>query len=136
MTRTEFERALATLVRDAGDVTSRGNLRSDALRSSVACLFSERLSDCYRCTYCADCTFCTGCTHCRDCSHVHASSYCVACERCTESTYLTRCFGCRGCTYCFGCVGLEGKEFHILNVPYPRKQWFEEVARLKEALGM
>jgi hypothetical protein len=43
---------------------------------------------------------------------------------------------CADCTYCFGCVGLVKKEFHILNVPYPRTQYFEIVKRLTAELGI
>ena len=31
---------------------------------------------------------------------------------------------CTDCTYCYGCVGLAKKEFHILNVPYSRTEYF------------
>jgi len=34
------------------------------------------------------------------------------------------------CSYCFGCVGLSGKDFHILNERYDRAEYF----RLTQAL--
>ena len=40
------------------------------------------------------------------------------------------------CNYCFGCVGLSKKDFHILNVPFPRTEYFKQVKRLREALGV
>jgi hypothetical protein len=39
------------------------------------------------------------------------------------------------CTYCFGCIGLVKKEFHILNVRYGRKDFFEITVRLTAALA-
>jgi hypothetical protein len=33
-------------------------------------------------------------------------------------------------------VGLVGKEFHILNEPYSRKEYFDGVAKLKKELGI
>jgi hypothetical protein len=63
-----------------------------------------------------------------------ACSHCERCERCISSAYLVRCIGCSGCTYCFGCVGLSKKDFHILNEPYERQEYFEKVAELRRAL--
>jgi hypothetical protein len=60
---------------------------------------------------------------CHDCSHCEDS------QACTRSNYLVRCLSCTECTYCIGCVGLARKEFHILNVPYSRAEYF---AMLKE----
>jgi hypothetical protein len=38
--------------------------------------------------------------------------------------------------YCFGCVGLSGKDFHILNEPYDRSTYFEITRRLLRELGL
>jgi hypothetical protein len=51
-----------------------------------------------------------------------------------ESAYLVRSVGCAGCTYCFGCVGLQRRDFHILNEAYDRATYFEVTARLSRAL--
>jgi hypothetical protein len=40
------------------------------------------------------------------------------------------------CNYCFGCVGLSNKDFHILNVSFPRKEYFDITARLRKELGL
>ena len=45
-----------------------------------------------------------------------------------------RCIDCNGCTYCFGCVGLSKKDFHILNEPYERQEYFAKVSELRRAL--
>jgi hypothetical protein len=53
-----------------------------------------------------------------------------------QSSYLVKCFDCTSCTYLFGCVGLVGKDFHVLNRPYPRGEYFALTNRLKKALGV
>ena len=35
-----------------------------------------------------------------------------------------------------GCVGLVKKDFHILNVGYSRKEYFEILEKLKRELGV
>jgi hypothetical protein len=37
--------------------------------------------------------------------------------------------------YCFGCAGLSGKEFHILNEPYPKSEYFIITQKLMRELG-
>jgi hypothetical protein len=60
----------------------------------------------------------------------------VQSENCTQSAYLVLCRNLSDCTYCFGCVGLQRKDFHILNVPFDRKEYFKIVGRLKKELGL
>jgi hypothetical protein len=67
---------------------------------------------------------------------VIACQHCVDCENCSTSSYAVRSFGLAGCTYCFGCVGLSNKDFHILNEPYPRKEYFAIVGRLTKELHL
>jgi hypothetical protein len=50
-----------------------------------------------------------------------------------QSSYLVRCFDCTSSSYCYGCVGLVGKDFHILNEPYSRSEYFAITAKLKKA---
>ena len=42
-----------------------------------------------------------------------------------HSAYLVLSRNLSDCNYCFGCVGLSKKDFHILNVAFPRKEYFE-----------
>ena len=60
----------------------------------------------------------------------------VACDRCAQSSYLVKSVDCTGCTYCFGCVGLNKKDFHILNKPYDRSTYFAITSRLVRELGL
>lgn len=117
--------------------------RSTANTGCLACTRCERCSDS---TFLEDCrgvarsNYCKRCVDCSECSHSIACTSCVACmhceecERCTQSAYLVRCIACSGCTYCFGCVGLAKKDFHILNEPYERQEYFARVAELRRAL--
>ena len=63
-------------------------------------------------------------------------AYCVQSENCTQSAYLYFCRNLSDSTYCFGCVGLTKKDFHILNVAFPRQEYFELTKRLKKELGV
>lgn len=135
MKASDFEEAFARLARAHAGATA--NVRC------IACERSERCSDS---TFLRDCTnvarshYCTAVTDSSECSHTSHSERCVGCthcERCadcTRSAYLVRCTGCSNCTYCFGCVGLNGKDFHILNEPYERQEWFAKVAELRREL--
>jgi hypothetical protein len=40
------------------------------------------------------------------------------------------------CNYCFGCVGLTRADFHILNEPYDRSEYFKIVKALTRALRL
>lgn len=99
----------------------------------ASCMFCEGCEDCFHCTHCVGCVDSSSCTHCRDCRRCHDCAYCRDSTRCQGGAYLTLCQDCVGCTYCYGCVGLVKKEFHILNVRYPRKDYFEITAALDAA---
>ncbi|MFT4704516.1 MAG: hypothetical protein ACI81R_002221 [Bradymonadia bacterium] len=128
MTRTDYERALADLQRGATPPPEGyNNTRCERCRSS---LFCDACVECHRCTHCTRCEQCSHATHCVDCANVHDSSYCERSTRCIGSQYLIECVDCERCTYCYGCVGLSSAEFHILNVKYDRKTYFDMVAAL------
>lgn len=135
MTPSEFEQRFRALVADFDEGTA--NQGCLACERCERCTDSTFLVDCrsvarsHYCTRCEDsseCSHCTGCTGCVSCSH------CEACERCTQCAYVVRSVSCASCTYCFGCVGLVKKDFHILNEPYDRQEWFARVAELRRAL--
>ena len=118
MTRTEFQAELQRLRREAGVTEANaGSFRSDDCRGCLRCMFCSGCTNCYRCTHCTGCEATTGSSH---------------CLRCTGSAYLVQCASCSDCTYCTGCVGLARKEFHILNQPYSRTEYF---ALIKTLLG-
>ena len=115
-------------------------------RGNTACVECERCQGCSTSTFCKDserllrCHFCMRCQGCTDSSHCRGSKglmgcqHCVECENCSSSSYLVRSVGLSGCSYCFGCVGLSNKDFHILNQPYPRKEYFAITSRLMKEL--
>lgn len=135
MTADEFERRLRALT-----------TAHESATANVGCLACERCERCVDSTFLKGCTnvarsnYCTDCVDCTDCSHTTASTGCLACshcercEQCVGSAYLVRCVACSGCNYCFGCVGLSRKDFHILNEPYERQEYFAKVAELRRAL--
>ena len=63
-----------------------------------------------------------------DCSDVYNSKYCQDCHNISDCHYS---FDLKSCKNCFGCVGLRKKEYHIFNKPYPEKQYFEMLEKLK-----
>ncbi len=109
---------------------------STGVRASAACMFSQNLENCYRCTHCSNCSHCSNLSHSHSCVSCHASAYLIDSQHCTGSAYLIRCISCSDCTYCVGCVGLVNKDFHILNQPYSRKDYFAIVDKLKKELGI
>jgi hypothetical protein len=119
--------------------TSQGNeacIECRGCSASSHCTFctdSDRLVRCHFCTRCVDCF---ECSHCRDSRGLVACQHCDDCEGCARSAYLVRSVGCSGCTYCFGCVGLSQRDFHILNEPYERSEYFAIIARLRRELGL
>ena len=131
----EFQKSYKELLgeyRDAGANPQGFNLKN--CRHCPSCMFCEGCESCYRCDYCVCCEGCSESTHCEGCVKCHASAYCVGCQACVNCKYLESCESCSDCTYCFGCVGLSRKDFHILNEPYPRNEYFKVVEKLRKAL--
>lgn len=131
--RTEYERLVA-------DYVERGN--------NVGCVECVGCVGCTDCVFCRDCVRCyrsrysVGCsesqllTHCERCRDSRSLAYCQECDHCGDANYLVSCSYCFECDYCFGCVGLVKQDFHILNKKYTRSDYFREVAKLRQALGI
>ena len=135
--RREFEAALSELRRrEDARADNPGSYKSDDCTRCFDCMFTTASRDCFACTYCQRCEDCSDCTHCADCSNCHASSYCQRSSNCYKSSYVLLSHNCYACLFCFGCVGLSKKEFHILNMPFKRKVYFELVEQLKQTLGL
>jgi hypothetical protein len=64
----------------------------------------------------------------------------LSCHHCTDtrdsigSSYLVHCQTMAQCTYCLGCVGLSHADYHILNQPFDRSQYFEVSQQLLRQL--
>lgn len=133
----EFEAELRKLGQEHGrSQNSPGSYRSEQSIRCFDCMFTTSSKDCYKCTYCDSCSACTECTHCRECTNVHGSSYCVRSSQLSGCTYVVMSQNCYDCVFCFGCVGLVKKEFHILNRPFKRDEYFRTVAKLEVAFGL
>lgn len=132
-----FQREYARLVAEhgaRGDNT--GCVECANCSGCIDCVFCRDCVRCYRSRYsvaCAESQLLTHCERCRDCRSL---AYCQDCDHCGDANYLVSCSYCFECDYCFGCVGLVKKDFHILNKKYSRADYFREIARLREALGL
>ncbi len=71
---------------------------------------------------------------CYACSSNHILTNCNFCFMCVSSSDLEYCEFVMNSKYCFGCVSLNHKEYHILNRPYPREEYFKKVRKIKEQL--
>jgi hypothetical protein len=137
MTPAEFETRLRELLRNHSSVVENaGCIECDGCQKCVLSTFCRSSTGLVRSHYCVDCTDCTDSSHCRGCSGCLSCNHCVASERCTGSAYLVRCVALSSCSYCFGCVGLQNKDFHILNQPYDRSTYFAVVNKLRRELGL
>jgi hypothetical protein len=135
LTARSFESRFRELVSSFGG--ERGNdscvecERCTACAHSTFCRDSERL---VRCHFCVRCALCTDSSHCRGSKSLIGCQHCIDSEGCSTSSYLIRCVSLTGCTYCFGCVGLSQRDFHVLNEPYGRRDYFAVTRRLAQEL--
>ena len=133
----EFQRRLKALEHDFqhNPINNLGH-QLDICTRCTHCVFCRDCDRCYRCAYCQHCTDATNLTHCRECAACHHLANSVQCHGCINSAYLLLCRDCAECHYCFGCVGLNRKDFHILNEPYSRADYFRIVNQLVNALSL
>lgn len=100
--------------------------------SSEDCMY---MADCWRTRDSIDLMFADGSELCYECFSVGLGSYnCNFCDytrSCADSEYCDLCFSCKNC---FGCVGLQGKEYHILNKPYVKDEYDKKVAEIKQTM--
>ncbi len=129
----EFGRLSQAVAQDPGNP---GSYACKACVRCSNCMFCVECEACYGCTHCHGCTQCNNCSHCHDSKALNACAYCVQSENCSNSAYLVLSRQLSDCTYCFGCVGLQKKDFHILNVPFGRQEYFAQIKRLKKELGV
>lgn len=119
-----------------------------ARRDNVGCVECAGCSGCMGCTFCRDserlvrCHYCVRSSMCTDCAHCRGSRGLIGCQHCIDSescsacSYIVRSMALSHCTYCFGCIGLGGKDFHILNEPFERDAYFAVTARLMRELRL
>lgn len=120
----------------ASDPGNPGSYACTGCERCTNCMFCTNCDSCYACTHCTGCELCNNCSHCVDSKSLHSCAYSVQSENCTSSAYVVLSRNLADCNYCFGCVGLSRKDFHILNVPFERTEYFKVVGRLKKELGI
>jgi hypothetical protein len=103
-----------------------------ACNLSTFCRHSRQL---VRCHYCVECEQCSDSSHCRGSSGLLSCHHCVDTTSCVRSSYLVRCSSLSHCNYCLGCVGLSHRDYHILNQPYDRSEYFSLTRDLLRQLG-
>ena len=137
MTKDEFERALRGLVgAGAPRLENTSCVECHACQACVECTFCRGSRGLLRSHYCVDCERCVSAVHCRASKDLFSVSHASFSERCSHSQYLVRSFDCTGSSYLFGCVGLVGKDFHVLNEPHSRSDYFALTSQLKKSLGL
>lgn len=96
---------------------------------------SMYLADCWRTRDSLDLMFSDGSELCYECFSIGLGAYncnfCDCTRSCTDCEYCDLCFSCK---HCFGCVGLQGKEYHILNKPYSKEEYAQKVAEIKKSM--
>lgn len=83
-------------------------------KDSAEITFSDGSELCYECFSLGLATY-----NCNFCDYIRTSSDCE---------YSELLFNCKNC---FGCVGLQGKQYYILNKPYPKEEYFKKVEEIK-----
>lgn len=135
MTRDEFVATLRGLSSAHSD--SAQNQRCVQCNDCTHCFdstFCQRSKGLLRCHYCTHVNNAVECTHCHNCEDMMGCTHCKGSSRCLQSAYLEHCLDCSSCQYCFGCVGIHGRDFHILNEPYSRSDYFKITSKLKKSL--
>ena len=84
---------------------------------------------------CADVSIGSYTEHSYSCTNIDRNSYnvyfSIASIECGDSEYL---FNCRNCKHCFGCIGLESKQFCILNIQYSEKEYYKKLDQIKSEM--
>lgn len=71
---------------------------------------------------------------CYDLSSCYKLNNCNFCFSCWESNDLEFCEWVSNSQNCFGCVSLHRKEYHLLNQPYSKDEYFKKTAEIKDQL--
>lgn len=117
--------------------------------NSDFCQQAYNNKDCYMCVVVKDCQDSMYITHSNsiqdgfDSSFIHTSELCYECldseklyncafsQSCQNSSDLIFSYDCIGCKDCAGCYGLRNKQYHIMNQPYSREEYFEKLKNLE-----
>lgn len=97
-------------------------------QDSAYLLETKELKDCFDITILERAELCYEISSC----HVmYNSNCCFFCAECTNVEY-SECL--MSCQDCFGCISLHRKQYHILNEPYSKEEYFKKVEEIKQQL--
>lgn len=65
------------------------------------------------------------------CRMLKNSNCCYFCARCSDIEYCENLIECQNC---FGCISLHRKQYHILNKPYSKEDYFKKISEIKNQL--
>lgn len=137
MNASEFETRLRELLsKPAQAAENPSSIACEQCQRCALCTFCKASTGLVRCHYCVQCRDSTDCSHCVSCINCLGCKHCVSSERCTDCAYVVRSYALASCTYCFGCVGLQNKDFHVLNQPYSRSDYFALTRKLAHELRL
>lgn len=139
----QFEQLKNLLPHRAAHLLQSENVAGDYIVNSKNCFYSFDIKDsqdlgyCYEVKKSTDCfdiavgEFMVGNYECHSAWKLQNSTYC---NNCWESSDLEYCDQVFRSNHCFFCVYLNHKEYHILNKPYSKDEYFKQVAACKEQL--
>lgn len=100
----------------------------------------------FDCNECEDIGYVAEGRNLKDCLDIFVLEYSELCYQCSSNYRLHNCNFCFVCTAssdlefcelvfnsknCFGCIGLNHKQYYILNKPYEKEEYFKRVAEIK-----
>ena len=136
MNAAEFEEAFRRLSSSLSHKDNQGSVECERCLACTKCTFCRDSENLLGCHYCTRCKSCTECSHCQTSTRLIGCHHCIDAQDCMHSRYLVRCVGLSNCNYCFGCVGLRSKDFHILNEPHSRSDYFAITSELRLQLRL
>lgn len=110
---------------------------SKNIADSISVQESEDITHCLEMNKskdCCDVSFADGVELAYECMSAVQLKNANWCAICWEGSDLEYCFCVFRSNHCFGCVYLNHKEYHILNKPYSREEYFKKVAEIKDQL--
>lgn len=87
-------------------------------------LFTKYSKNCVDTTFAYHGTLCYESIHVQNCYHCFFSMYC------SDSSDLYFCYDMKGCKNCIFSSNLRNKEYHILNQPYSKEDYFKKLEEL------
>lgn len=141
--KNKFEELKNSSPRICAILINTDNCFGDCIQHSKNVFMGFDINECHDCAYieeskglkdCLDITILEDSQLCYEISSSHILNNCNFCFMCASSSDLEFCEMVMNSKYCFGCVSLNHKEYHILNKPYSREEYFKKVAEIKDEL--